>query len=344
MKKLLSLLLTLLLILVTACNTVENIIEEPDNKITYEIYQETIPEEIELSETIPEQLPITPKLNEQLSFTPMNMPKPFSQVEGGGGDYEHIIAFYMISYFCQSGPRIDAVCGTLIDAFTTDDDFMAWVYEREKYFPYPISSFMDYVNTISFIIDFDVPLDELRTIWIEQMERIMGSEPEWMKELSLRGNYWIEEEIDLILSLDEARIIEYFASDYVILHDGRGFTPSWIYWHDTEAYEAAGITQKMIEEKLHLYAEFSFTAEATLAFEAKLSEFLGRDVILANERVMTTTDALVILRAVAGVAALTEEEAARFEISGTPATADALRILRVVAEWSWLHCYNQSRR
>jgi hypothetical protein len=45
----------------------------------------------------------------------------------------------------------------------------------------------------------------------------------------------------------------------------------------------------------------------------------------------TTAEALMILRAIAGVAALTEEEAARFEISGAPATADAVRILRVVA-------------
>jgi hypothetical protein len=45
----------------------------------------------------------------------------------------------------------------------------------------------------------------------------------------------------------------------------------------------------------------------------------------------TTSDALTILRAVAGVAELTDAQIARFEISGAPATADAMRILRVVA-------------
>jgi hypothetical protein len=44
-----------------------------------------------------------------------------------------------------------------------------------------------------------------------------------------------------------------------------------------------------------------------------------------------TSDALMILRAVAGVTALTDGEMTRFEISGEPATADAMRILRVVA-------------
>jgi hypothetical protein len=138
-------------------------------------------------------------------------------------------------------------------------------------------------------------------------------------------------EIDLIATLDEARILEHFASDYVILHDGRGFPPAWIYWYDIETYEAVGITAEMIAEKLHLYAEFSFTAEATLAFEAKLSQFLGREVVLANERALNTSDALMILRAVAGLAELTDAQIARFGINGEPTTNDALRILRTVA-------------
>jgi hypothetical protein len=45
----------------------------------------------------------------------------------------------------------------------------------------------------------------------------------------------------------------------------------------------------------------------------------------------TTAEALTILRAVAGVAELTDAQIARFEISGAPATADAMRVLRIVA-------------
>jgi hypothetical protein len=149
-------------------------------------------------------------------------------------------------------------------------------------------------------------------------------------EAGLSVNF-TQNEIELITTLDESRILEHFISDYSIFHDGRGFTPSWIYWHDVEAYEAVGITTEMIEEKLHLYAEFSFTEEATLAFEAKLSGFLGREVILANERALNTSDALMILRAVAGLTTLTDGEAARFGVSGEPTTADAMRILQVVA-------------
>jgi len=44
---------------------------------------------------------------------------------------------------------------------------------------------------------------------------------------------------------------------------------------------------------------------------------------------LTTADALTVLRAATGMATLTEAEVVRFGIDGEPATADALRILRV---------------
>jgi hypothetical protein len=52
---------------------------------------------------------------------------------------------------------------------------------------------------------------------------------------------------------------------------------------------------------------------------------------LFDPNVMTTSDALLILRAVAGLIELTDEQAERFGIDSAPATADALRILRIVA-------------
>jgi hypothetical protein len=183
---------------------------------------------------------------------------------------------------------------------------------------------MEYPNHYSLIITFNFPIDEVvKYLKADQLWRIEAGQYE--------TDYFSDYEIELIASLDEARILEHFISDYSIFHDGRGFTPAWIYWHDIEAYEAVGITPEMIEEKLHLYAEFSFTAEATLAFEAKLSEFLGREIILANEWIATTDDALEILRAVAGWFKLTDAQIARYGISGAPSTADAMRILRIVA-------------
>jgi hypothetical protein len=46
---------------------------------------------------------------------------------------------------------------------------------------------------------------------------------------------------------------------------------------------------------------------------------------------LSTSDALLVLRAVAGLAELTDAQIARFGIDGEPTSADAMRILRVVA-------------
>ncbi|MDR2558251.1 MAG: hypothetical protein LBC86_01715 [Oscillospiraceae bacterium] len=45
----------------------------------------------------------------------------------------------------------------------------------------------------------------------------------------------------------------------------------------------------------------------------------------------TTEEALIILQAAAGLTTLSDDDIARFEIDSTPTTADALRILRIVA-------------
>jgi outer membrane protein assembly factor BamB len=51
----------------------------------------------------------------------------------------------------------------------------------------------------------------------------------------------------------------------------------------------------------------------------------------SSVEVFTTQDALTVLRAVAGVAALTNEQLCRLRIFGLPTTTDALQILRIVA-------------
>jgi hypothetical protein len=63
---------------------------------------------------------------------------------------------------------------------------------------------------------------------------------------------------------------------------------------------------------------------------AELFEFLGLDED-GSRPPLSTSDALAILRAVAGQITLTDAQIAKFGISGEPATADAMRILRVVA-------------
>jgi hypothetical protein len=264
-------------------------------------------------------------LNEPSSFAATSMPKPFHEIQGGGSSL--FLRFSMLcSYDVAQSGRLDSICMSLINMLDDINEFFDWTkcetMDRIRY--EPVTSLMEYHNMFSFIVIFNIPIDEFKEVMEQREKRGL--------EAGLDVDF-TQFEIDLIATLDESRILEHFASDYVILHDGRAFPPAWIYWHDIEAYEAAGITQKMIEEKLHLYAEFSFTAEATFAFEEKLSEFLGRDVVLAEEQkaTYTTADALAILRHVAGLDWLTGGQFSRLRISGGPQTSDALRILRIVA-------------
>jgi hypothetical protein len=62
----------------------------------------------------------------------------------------------------------------------------------------------------------------------------------------------------------------------------------------------------------------------------ELFAFLGLDEE-GSRPPLTTSDALTILRAIAGLTAMTDEEMARFGINGEPTTEDAMRILRSVA-------------
>jgi internalin A len=63
---------------------------------------------------------------------------------------------------------------------------------------------------------------------------------------------------------------------------------------------------------------------------AELFELLGLDED-GSRPLLTTADALTVLRAVAGLAELTDAQIARFGIDGEPTSADAMRILRTVA-------------
>jgi hypothetical protein len=183
------------------------------------------------------------------------------------------------------------------------------------------TSLMEYPNNFSIIITNNLP-DEIVIKAFERHNELFGH----------TAYRFTDEDIAVLLSRCEVTVLNHFANENAIVIGDRIYTMAWIYRNTVEGYRVAGIPPEIIEERLNLLAGFDFLPpEATFAFEAKLSEFLGREVILANEQAVTTADALMILRAVAGVAELTDAQIARFEISGTPATADAMRILRVVA-------------
>ncbi|MCL2697647.1 MAG: hypothetical protein FWE74_06165 [Oscillospiraceae bacterium] len=192
-----------------------------------------------------------------------NIPLPFGeQGEGIGGDE-------LANYYEPGIVKIQTIPIELIRLVPEADEWIRSNQLNENSEP----SLMGHANLYSFLKTFK--LDE--NIVIDEFKRRfdMNVEYGWSNEHSITN-----EDLNIIFTYDDIKVNEYFASEYSIIHADKIYSPAWIYWHDTEAYEAAGITPEMIEEKLDLYAEFSFTAEAAEAFEAKLSEFMETDVVL----------------------------------------------------------------
>jgi hypothetical protein len=227
-----------------------------------------------------ETFPVEPVLNEPLSiaFDPTAMPIPFSPTSGAGN--MEMMRFTMLGTGSASFSKLDEMPLYVRRAFIESEDFIAWSNSPEMIWDWstPVTSLMDYRNLFSLVITFNIPADGLREVMKDV--QLMFKERELEDGRDRSSAYFTDEEIEIFTSFNEARILEYFASEYVLIHGGRGFTPSWIYWHSAEDYKAVGITPEMLEERLELYSEFNFTLEATLAFEEKLSEFMGVEVVL----------------------------------------------------------------
>jgi hypothetical protein len=218
----------------------------------------------------------SPQQNELVYTNLDEMPEPFDTLTGGGAIL--MMRFSSPTHDDNPSRTIDAIDHSYVTPFIALEIFHEWVYgfQEKDYLSRPAQNLSCYPNLYSFILNFDIPVDELKKI-LEENQRFLS---EW------EIDSFTDEEINAIVSLDEVRILEHFVSDYSIFHDGRVFSPAWLYWHTPDDYERAGITSEMIEEKLDLYAEFNFTAEAAEAFELKLSEFIGNDVTF--DRILDT--------------------------------------------------------
>jgi len=207
-------------------------------------------------------------------FENAGMPVPFSSTQNGGGNFQLIR--FTVPTFSDLTDAINRFPRFLVEPFMEMDDFYNWVnsYEMNRYFNEPQTSLMGYPNMYSYVITFNISIDELR--------EVMKQNQAMAKDLAEEADiyYHSDEEIEIICSLDETRIMEYFVSDESIFIEGKLYPPLWLYLHDSEDYEKVGITTDMISEKLELYSEFNFTAEATEAFENKLSAFMGEEITL----------------------------------------------------------------
>jgi hypothetical protein len=143
---------------------------------------------------------------------------------------------------------------------------------------------MDWYSDFAVIMKYNIP-DEVIIRGVERHNNFYdsiysGLSLEELKLIKADIKYLTDNDIKVLLSRCEATVLKHFTSPYAIVVHDRVYSPAWLYRNTVEGYKAAGITPQMIQEKLPLWGEIGFYGEPAVAFEAKLSEFTGRDVVL----------------------------------------------------------------
>lgn len=190
--------------------------------------------------------------------TVYEMPKPF-QSEGSdvGGDSKSM--FYQPCELTLDGIPVELL------RLVEQSDYDNWKSKHNIFEKAP-SSLTEYRNIYSFIVEFDISDEDV----LSALDVYLNSDD---PRIAIP-----EEDINVILSRDESAIVERFASEYSITVGEKIYSPQWVYEHSISDYKNSGITPEMIEGKLELYRNIGLSNEAALAFENKLTEFIGEKV------------------------------------------------------------------
>ena len=193
------------------------------------------------------------------------MPAPFSDGSDIGGD-EHS------SFYQPCRGTLDNIPVELM-RLRDETEVSSWIDSFTPIDTTAPDSITEYANIFSFISNFNITKDEAESA----LSVYLNTDDEQIKIT--------HDELDLILSGDIKAITNEFASDYSIVSGENIYAPSWVYFHSADDYNSAGVTAADLAEKVELYAEMGFTNSAKVAFEAKLSEFLGKPIVLSEEHV-----------------------------------------------------------
>jgi hypothetical protein len=189
------------------------------------------------------------------------MPEPFDkQSEESGGDERE-------QYFALCNEVLTSISNEFIQEVGADN-FDKWLKELPNVDETP-TSLLNTPNLYSFIMKFNVNDEKIRAVLEKEME--------FYKESNIPGAY-TQEGIEILLSRDESKIMEHFASEYSIVNNGKIYSPQWIYTHTIQAYEVEEIPPELIEEKMELYKDIPFSSKALDALEKKLNSYLQMDL------------------------------------------------------------------
>ena len=287
MKKLSLLLIAI--ITLSACAKQE--VEKVEKPVTQDTNTTTIAETTTIQ--ITEEVSATTQAKPQATPPqPTDMPELFEHV---GGDDNARFFQHCVSEMFGNSHYTDKFAEYL----GSREFFERWNKEwdsREGDFSYKVSgytSLMDYPNMFEFIVSNDIPDDVIISAIHEHNEFIKKMHQEHHEKIGTPGffgkeypyrPFFTDEEIEILLTRDEAKVLAHFALEQTIVIGDRAYAPVWLYYHTPDDYRKAGITPEMLEKKLDSYAEFVLTDEADRAFSAKLTEFMGEEVSLKERR------------------------------------------------------------
>ena len=138
------------------------------------------------------------------------------------------------------------------------DGWLSYSSQSEK------TDLNSYQNLYSFITAFDITKEEAETALAPYIE----------------NGTITAEQLETLCTDSAEKVTNAFASDYSIVVGDKIYCPSWIYNHSVNDYTAVGITAEAVKEKAPLYSELGLSEEASAAFSAKLSEFVGEEIAI----------------------------------------------------------------
>lgn len=192
----------------------------------------------------------------EMQKVPGSMPAPFGNLEYRDADTK-------LLFYETLGLEMDSLSSSF-SSLVEEDDFEEWRVNinnaedteiRTRFGVYP------------FIVYFDIPDETARKILVNEMG--------YNNESKVFGiDYLTEEEIDLILSKDDAAIVEHFIVPSAIAKGSKVYSPKWIYLHSIEDYIREGITAEEISIAVSNFInKLPFVPKARTALENKVSEY-----------------------------------------------------------------------
>ncbi|MDR1688422.1 MAG: hypothetical protein LBS21_07405 [Clostridiales bacterium] len=122
-------------------------------------------------------------------------------------------------------------------------------------------------NIYTFLLYFDIPENEFKNC-LKNNRHIYEDAGHGVYEYIIT-----DEQIDILWSKDEKKIIDAFADKATIVKGLKFYSPSWIYNHSAQAYKAENITPGELISQLFNYYEIGLTREAYEALKKKTYDY-----------------------------------------------------------------------